>query len=141
RTGAAFAYDEVRQRAVLFGGSGAVVTGTFGDTWEWDGLAWTPRSFVVAPGPRRSAAAAYDRMRQRVMLVGGMGNNTPEDEHWEYDGTQWTLFAPMPIVAAPNHALVHDAARAETLLLGGADTLGGHGLVYAIDATACQPRP
>lgn len=39
RKGTALAYDEARDRLVLFGG--ADDHQTFGDTWEWDGVLWT----------------------------------------------------------------------------------------------------
>ncbi|MEO8452633.1 MAG: hypothetical protein ABI647_22765 [Gemmatimonadota bacterium] len=39
RKGTAVAYDEARDRLVLFGGDDG--DRTLGDTWEWDGTAWT----------------------------------------------------------------------------------------------------
>ncbi len=35
------AYDEARGVVVMFGGEGAVVVPTLGDTWEWNGTGWT----------------------------------------------------------------------------------------------------
>src|SRR5262249_31932198 len=40
RLGAAMAFDEERQRCVLFGGIAAAGE-RLGDTWTWDGKAWT----------------------------------------------------------------------------------------------------
>ena len=40
RTGAATAYDPLRGRLVLFGGSAAGGV-KLDDTWEWDGDSWT----------------------------------------------------------------------------------------------------
>ena len=39
RRGTAMAYDQARNRVVLFGGDGE--SGLLGDTWEWDGRRWT----------------------------------------------------------------------------------------------------
>ena len=54
-----FAFDVARQRFVLHGGADA---GTASDTWEWDGAGtWT----------QITAGAAYDTVRQRVLLWDG----------------------------------------------------------------------
>lgn len=142
RAGGSLAYDELRQRAVLFGGRNASTT--FADTWEWDGSTWTERVLAVHPSARTGAAIAYDRARQVVMLVGGEapGGGALSD-HWEYDGTQWTARPALPAAMAGQTGtrLVHDAARGETLLLGGLDTIGATGLVHAFDGTTWHPRP
>ncbi len=139
RMHAAFAYDQQRQRAVLFGGYDLNVRG---DLWEWDGAAWTPRSFAVQPPARSGAAAAYDRTRQRVALVGGSGA-APLSDHWEYDGATWQQLPPLPaaIAARTGAVLVHDGARSELLLLGAEDAQGPDGRVDAFDGTSWVQRP
>lgn len=37
------AFDRVRDRIVMFGGEGAQLPPTLGDTWEWDGTRWLKR--------------------------------------------------------------------------------------------------
>jgi hypothetical protein len=63
------AYDERRQRIVLFGGESAPWSPT-SDVWEWDGGAWTQ---VPAEGPsaRIGSAVVYDGTRGRLVLFGG----------------------------------------------------------------------
>src|SRR5262249_25005085 len=56
RGGAAFAFDPVRARTVLFGGYDALL-GLLGDTWEWDGNVWTQFG-GAGPAPRLDAAMA-----------------------------------------------------------------------------------
>src|SRR5207249_4266269 len=67
----AMACDGARGRVVLFGGRGPLV---LGDTWEWDGSAWTLRS-SSGPEPRLGHAMAYDADRGRVVLFGGRGGS------------------------------------------------------------------
>jgi len=63
----AMAYDAARDRVVLFGGQAD--EDVFGDTWEWDGLSWTP--FAAGPHALIWHAMAYDANRQRTVLFGG----------------------------------------------------------------------
>ena len=53
QTGQIMAYDVVRRRAVLFGGSSA-------ETWEWDGNNWKQRLPKNSPSARIGHAMAYD---------------------------------------------------------------------------------
>lgn len=94
RRSPAMAYDANRRRAVLFGGDtgGAGGGGTaLGDTWEWDGMAWT-QAADVGPDPCFGAAMVFGI--DRVDLFGGISldgavpvifGNT-----WEWDGKHWT---------------------------------------------------
>lgn len=91
RYAAAMAYDSVRQRIVLFGGTGGVTPE--GDTWEWDGEAWLLTA-SAGPPPRSGAAMAYDPTRRHMVLFGGLGMGvsgddggaaaTPLADTWEY---------------------------------------------------------
>jgi hypothetical protein len=75
---------------VLFGGNnGQSSGGQLGDTWTWDGTAWTHNN-VLGPSERDQAVMAY--LGGKVVLVGGYnGNNTQGlDDTWEWDGASWT---------------------------------------------------
>src|SRR6185369_14119281 len=48
RSAHAMAYDSLRARVVLFGGSVPPSTALF-DTWDFDGSAWTQRTTSLAP--------------------------------------------------------------------------------------------
>ena len=75
------AYDEARQRTVLFGG---LVGGD--ETWEWDGTNWTQLKPTVSPSSRMHHAMVYDSKRGRTVLFGGTAGG---DETWEWDGKNW----------------------------------------------------
>src|SRR5262245_47751136 len=66
----AMAFDEGRGRAVLFGGRD-VAGNRFGDTWEWDGLAWSQRAPANSPAARTGCGMAYDPVRGVTVLFGG----------------------------------------------------------------------
>ena len=70
RTEAAMAYDAADSTLVLFGGEGK--SGSLGDTWTWDGSAWTEAHPSVSPPPLAGAKMAYDPVSHDLVLVGGV---------------------------------------------------------------------
>ncbi|MFT3914925.1 MAG: hypothetical protein QM704_12660 [Anaeromyxobacteraceae bacterium] len=82
--------------AIVFGGSGSGAT--LGDTWRWNGTAWTQ---VTGAGPsaRTSPVAAFDARRGKVLLASGNSPFAPDcgaaatglacPDVWEFDGTAW----------------------------------------------------
>jgi hypothetical protein len=107
RAGYAMVWDSDRQRAVLFGGRYGVYPNYVyaNDIWEWDGTTgtWSDRTPAgTKPAGRMYPTMAYDSVRKKVVLYGGLyvtpptaspGNATITlDETWEWDGaTQaWT---------------------------------------------------
>lgn len=85
----ALAYDEARQRVVLFGGSGGGGPGFQSETWELQGETWEARAPVVSPPGRRSASVAFDPLRRKVVLFGGQGDRALLFDTWEWDGQTW----------------------------------------------------
>ncbi|MBL8900696.1 MAG: hypothetical protein JNM84_23895 [Planctomycetes bacterium] len=82
RDGHALVYDPLRRRTVLFGGGTSVPLVSFGDTWEWDGFAWTQ---VAVTGPAAGGAhGTYDPTLQRVVVIDARG------DVWAFDGSAWT---------------------------------------------------
>jgi len=71
RTGAVFVGDTSTGTVILFGGRSADGTTLLGDTWSWDGSAWTQLHPAHSPSPRADAVAAYDAATQRVVVFGG----------------------------------------------------------------------
>ena len=75
----AMAYDERRQVVTLTGGrfNSSLEPEMFGDTWEWNGTAWTLRPDAGAFGysPRRLHQMWYDRAEQRLISFGGTWSN------------------------------------------------------------------
>lgn len=79
------AYDSLRGVTVLFGGLEVGSSNLFGDTWEWNGNAWS-ELLIVGPSARQGAAMCYDSTRGVVGLFGG-GNQSGGPYHgdiWEY---------------------------------------------------------
>lgn len=99
RLQASLAYDPVHQVCVLFGGDD---TNKLGDTWLWDGADWTQVFPAQSPPPRSAAGMAYDGTRSRIALVDGAGApNTGGawDDHWEWDGSNWSAVGGGPTSA------------------------------------------
>ena len=118
RGGHAIAYDPVRERVLLFGGSAAGGTPQ-ADTWEWDGTDWTQIA-DTGPDARSRHALAYDSDRQRTVLFGGATGWQPTQmraDTWEWDGAEWTQVADMG--PGPSHLLAMTFGTGITLLFGG----------------------
>ena len=93
RYAASLAYDAARKNFVLFGGQSGGAS--YDDTWTFDGRAWTEARPAHKPEPRRDAAMAYDPSLRRVVLYGGLVQDSNEGteaaDTWTWDGTDWTL--------------------------------------------------
>lgn len=116
RLGFAIAFDEVRGKTVLFGGSSDGVR--LNETWTWDGSAWS----LVAndgPSPRTDLAMAYDRKRGVVVLYGGNTADGYSDETWEWNGVSWSLVSTGGPGQRVRHAMAFDASRGTTIAVGG----------------------
>jgi hypothetical protein len=88
RGGHSITYEVARGVSVLFGGLNYNVTPSeYGDSWEWDGSAWSLRSCSGA-SPRLSFALTYDSARRLTELFGGVNNTTGYffDDTWQYRG-------------------------------------------------------
>jgi hypothetical protein len=119
RFGLAVASDSSRGRVVLFGGLRYVQNTPqwLGDTWEWDGAAWTQQN-ETGPSSRAGHCMAFDTIRALTVLFGGAGLDfINQGDTWEWDGTTWVRvseFGPAPRTAA---SLCFDGS--ETVLFGG----------------------
>src|SRR5262249_23115633 len=75
---------------------------------------WEDRSTNVAA--RSSHALAFDLLRGRTLLFGGVGGPRLT---WEWDGSSWTRCVPANTPSArQHHALAFDLARGRTVLFG-----------------------
>jgi hypothetical protein len=116
----AMAYDDRRQRVVLFGGH-ASGGAALGDTWEYDGSGWRHVS-ASGPAPRGSHAMAYDRKRGKTVLYGGSSavRQPRLIDTWEWDGHTWSL---VPTTAHPAgselHGMTYDKEQAVVVAFGG----------------------
>lgn len=99
RIEAMMALDLQNGETVLFGGAdnAGFPPTNFADTWTWDGTNWNSQSPANSPPGRYFGAMAYDVLRQRTVLYGGLtatffGANYLDDT-WEWDGSNWTQVA------------------------------------------------
>lgn len=128
RTFAAFAYDERRHEAILFGGNRILFgageqTDTFlADTWRFRNSRWT-RVNTAGPGARAEAAIAYDRRRACIVLFGGyrrIGNETHRlGDTWEWNGKRWAKVAAVGPSPRNGAAMAYDQDRNRVVLFGG----------------------
>ena len=91
--------DELGGKVLLFGGYDAAANATNGeegDTWEWNGTAWT-RLATTGPHPRDGECLSQDA-NGKVLMFGGFDgvkaadpNSTTLDTNdtWEWSGTAW----------------------------------------------------
>jgi cysteine-rich repeat protein len=132
RTTTALAYDQLRDRVVLFGGSSA--SGAVNDTWVWDGLDWSQLSPVHSPPAATNPQLACDDARGRcVLLVNGAT--------WEWDGTDWIEMSPSanPTVFQP--ALAYDPTRERVILNGADNTNSGSTQTWEWDGASWTQLP
>jgi Galactose oxidase, central domain len=120
RHAAAAYYDPGRRCVVIFGGATALTGGSnqqwqsHNDIWELvlDRPAWTQRTVTPGgwiPDPRKSAAHAYDSIRDQLTIFGGDHGITCDacEDHIIY-GDTWTLLGASTTSVdpvAPNTAL------------------------------------
>lgn len=93
-------------------------------TWEWNGVQWSQRTFAVQPSHSGHHRLQWLPRQHRVALYQPLRNQLP-DQTWHYDGTNWTLLAPMHSPAVRegfDTALDVDFTR--LLLFGGRDLQG-----------------
>jgi hypothetical protein len=115
------AYDEARQRMVVFGGEPGV--GALDDVWEWDGTNWIARATALRPNARVYCGLAYDRSRARIVMYGGLDfyGNVYTDT-WEWQDGIWTEQFP---ATSPGRrvspGMLFEPRRDRVLLYGGWD--------------------
>lgn len=126
----AMAYDADRQVLVLFGGNNGNIN--LGDTWEWNGSAWTEVA-VGQPHPiaRSGHAMAYDKVRHEIVLFGGAFNDGSWhrlNDTWVLANGQWTQRTQDGALGQPSrrgeHGMIFDETRREVMMFGGADGSG-----------------
>jgi hypothetical protein len=121
------AQDSQRGRTVLFGGlawDNYIGHFSFGDTWEWDGRAWTQFA-TTGPRPvaRSYAAMVYDSQLRQTVLFGGSNVNGDFGDTWAWNGSTWTqLDNTGP--ARHWHAMAYDSQRGRIVMFGGAGNGG-----------------
>lgn len=124
RYGHGLAYDPVREKTVLFGGSINEPPPFLRDTWEWDGVAWHEVATGEGPDGRVYHDLAYSSVHGGAVLIGGVTSfefSSAKNDVWRWDDEGWTQLEPggdeLPIVAG--HSIAFDSARQVMVLYGG----------------------
>ena len=126
RFGHAMAYNFVRSRTVLFGGTlfAGDLGGDINDTWEWNGEFWTQIA-DIGPANRRDHALCFDSVRQTALLFGGLSEQgNPLGDTWSWNGEDWTQLDDSGPSARKGHSMVFDFARGRAVLFGGDSATG-----------------
>jgi hypothetical protein len=134
RQSPAFAYDDGRSAAVLYGGAQHNR-----ETWEWNGSTWTKAS---DSGPDiDSTVGAY--LLGRTYLFGGVtyGDTVRySGETWSWNGKHWTQVQNMGPEARGGHAMIADTKRRQLTLFGGGRELDDDKILYLGDTWEFSPR-
>jgi hypothetical protein len=118
-------WDTAIHRAVLFGGTTAIDSGTkvpyeLNDTWEWTGNRWIQRFLAHSPPTRAAEAMVFDSTRNRVVIFGGRQQKINLNDMWSYDGNDWTQLQPATVPSVRELAgAAYDSARDRIVLFGG----------------------
>jgi Galactose oxidase, central domain len=126
RFGHAMAYDSVRSRTILFGGSLLIggASGSVNDTWEWNGEFWTQMA-NSGPAARQDHALCFDSVRQTALLFGGLSEqNALLGDTWSWNGEDWTQLDDSGPSARSGHGMVFDSVRGRAVLFGGESAAG-----------------
>jgi hypothetical protein len=128
----AVVFNSTRGVLVLFGGAASIVD-ICGDTWEWDGTAWTDASPGGAAGGgfptgRYNHAMTYDSARGVAVLFGGDDNAAGLlGDTWIWNGSFWVNASPAGTAgvdfptARHSHSMAYDSTRDVVVLFGGDD--------------------
>src|SRR5581483_8089708 len=103
---------------ILFGGLSGITA--LGDTWRWDGSAWTHLHPAQSPSARFGATLTADPVSGRLILFGGNVDGVASSETWSWDGSTWSRLS--PAVSPPGRydgAAAVDPVTHRVLLFGG----------------------
>jgi len=116
RNGQGMAYDLLRQKTVLYGGS-RTFDGEFHDTWTRDDGNWRRRAKAGGPPEQNLYGAMSYHRELGLSVILTEPCQTPDT--WTFDGDGWSVVTgarPTPRYAAPT---TYDSARHRTVLHGG----------------------
>lgn len=117
------------QSLLMFGG--ATPSGFVNDMWAWNGANWSSMPTpATAPSPRGGHFAAYDILRNRLVVFGGIApGGGGLGDTWEWDGSNWSQKFPANSPSPRcNGAMAYGLGR--VVLFGGTIDGSGGGARY-----------
>jgi hypothetical protein len=94
RSGAALAFDQTHQEAVLFGGESTPADSNspqlLGDTWAWTGDSWRRVAAKSGPPRRDNSVLVEDDLTKGLVLFGGAGSHGALGDTWFWNGSSWS---------------------------------------------------
>ncbi len=118
RGGHRMAFDSLRNRTVLFGGTNGNT-----ETWGWDGSNWSLIPTNPTPPGRAFHSMSYDPVRKVVVMFAGTSVVLGDmNDTWEWNGTSWTR--KKPTVSPPRRCyqgMTYDPVSKRVLIHGGFD--------------------
>jgi hypothetical protein len=116
------AYDDARDRAVLWGGL-VVNQGAQNDTWEFDGTSWSLVVPTWSPPASYNHRMTYDSVRQQVQMYGG----SDDGRVYAFDGATWrALAASTPPEDRRAAGLAFDRTRNRLVVYAGSNGFAMH---------------
>lgn len=122
RYGAAYAFDEVNESMIIFGGNS---NGYFSDTWSYQYLVdtWIELAPTTHPQPLKWSSMTYDPTNQKSILFGGdIGYPLVSNETWIYDSTsnEWVEREPVNTPSGREaFGFTFDSVNEKAILYGG----------------------
>ena len=137
----AMAYDAATNQLVQLDNAG--------DTWTWDGTAWTLQSPATNPPPRSLPQMAYDAASGQLILFGGHGLSGLLSDTWDWTGSNWVKL--VPATSPPpteGGSVAYDPASGQLILFGGqgptgvtASTWTWNGTTWTLFSGSGAPSP
>jgi len=119
RAGHAMVFDPVRRNVIVFGGRASDNT-LLGDTWAWNGSAWTELAPTLSPPPTEHVQLAFDPRRGYAVMFGGNTATGKVNTTWLWDGTDWQNPAvASPPIARDDANMLFDTSRGHVVMLAG----------------------
>ena len=143
----ALAYDPVRQRTVLFGGTLGRQQGFSNDTWEWDGTDWTLMQPKTKPPMSWGHQLLYVPALKGILKFSGQGLlRVRHRDTWLWNGKDWRKLAtnPYSIGTGFNFAVAtYDANRQRVVAAYGDSNSMPHSVwEYRLETISTdQPNP
>ncbi|MBY0112944.1 MAG: hypothetical protein K2Y21_08990 [Phycisphaerales bacterium] len=140
---AAMAYDPVRDRSLLVGGTGP--SGLLVNSYEFDHATSTWAALTISgtrPAPRTLASIVFDPSRDVFFLFGGLdAAGAPLADTWEYDpkralNVRWRSIAATGPAARSQAGFVFDSVRNVALLHGGRVSGGNTAELWSFNGTS-----